>query len=237
MSEWLDVVRQIVATTWYDTQTPFLLVNLRAAMASRGYDIGALLQGRKLRIVISTEAQGILRLVPHPEDELTWGVVPWEVSDKEAKAAFPALRHGTQRRYKPGFWAAFSRGLPADKFRVLMPGAAARHHDLNIGDPVPHGALEVGADYIVSRDVTPGPERDTAILSKIDKWARDKGVDLAHYIVHPLKKVPTSEALGSPEGQTALDMVISLLTPSEMRRVSMPLDVIAKLATVRLKKE
>ena len=76
--------------------------------------------------------------------------------------------------------------------------------------------VEVGREYIVGPDSEP-----SEVQRKIQDWLEEHDVDSEIYLSNRHERLAESRDL--------LDLVLDSLEPNELKRVTMPLDVILKL--------
>jgi hypothetical protein len=122
-------------------------------------------------------------------------------------------------RYAPRFWAAFRVPLGQEVGRrfinlgTMMFGAA--HEDVaDDGSDV----REIGAEFIVRDD---GPVEPSVIAGFIERWLVEQGLEPGPFLIQRKD--------GHREDRSLLDAMILALNGEQLKRVSLPLDVVKAL--------
>lgn len=165
-----------------------------------------------------------LQVIQDPERKQLVGALPVSV-DVESEGGVEELLERTQRsktstipRYDAAFWAAFRIPLEDHKRRYVTDQHPILFRDI---DPTIGKSFgrEIGRDYILASDAEP-----SHVAKRIEDWFDDNEVDSKIYerTSRPSTRQPS-------EPRNLLDCVLESLDPDELKRVTMPLDVILRL--------
>ena len=129
------------------------------------------------------------------------------------------LRRLVFPRFHPAFWAAFVKEPAPQTRRYVSVGPPPRFQELS-GDTTPSDAdaTEVASEYIVGDD-----DDVVAVHSSIKRWLIANSLDESLFLADGEsrhKQLPSDDLLGR---------LIVALTPEELKRMSIPLDIVSKL--------
>ena len=164
-----------------------------------------------------------VRVIHHSTNPAVAGAIPADAGIPE-NADFDILLDQTRGRaveaaprYHPAFWAAFRKPLDETSRRYMSVQPPPRFQDASPEDR-PDGFVEITREYIVGLDVE---ERE--VHQRIQDWLAENGLDSGSFLskskaiaVH----LPSDDLLGR---------LLLVLEPDELKRISMPLDVVLKL--------
>lgn len=121
-------------------------------------------------------------------------------------------------RYLPRFWAAFAMPLRDDEERYIdLDTLEFGPKDMVAGDVRP-----IEAEYVAPNDAS-GSAAETAM--RISRWLDKQQLDGERFHMR-LRRSP-------PSGESLLNQVLSVLDRDQLRRTSLPLDVIKSLTDRR----
>ena len=218
----IDHIASRVDAHWQEHAAPLLLSSLGSV------DGGHIAQEAKLhssglRKFLELEAGDRVSIVQHPEMPTVVGVVPkkeattdfhdWDSLQLSKTGSKPQLT-----RWHPAIWAAFRKPIPENADRYVQVDEAVRFIDVERGDEAPEG-LRVDHSFIAGLEAPP-----QAIYDKIMEWLQDSDLDISRFRLE--SKVEQGEALPRND---LLGKLISALDPSDLKRISIPMDVVAKL--------
>jgi hypothetical protein len=235
-----ELERRIIELTeehWRKTHTAYFLSRL-------GIELGPIWEraqtdlGIKLKPFISTRLKDRLRFEVSPTDPLQIGLFPKNaVLDKAVDEYFtsssPSFGNAAVAvpRFSPAFWALFAKPLAKDHRRFICTFAPPQlvFVDLEQNRVPESGWIEVDRELIV-----PEGEGDRLgfILRSIESW------DMAHPELPSVAFAKPRSAATSPRLQPTADdlasksllhLMIESMTPEELRRTTLGLDVVAKL--------
>ena len=122
-------------------------------------------------------------------------------------------------RFHPAFWAAFVKEPAPQTRRYVSVGPPPRFQELSDdATPSDADATEVASEYIVG-----GDDDVAAVHSSIRRWLIANSLDENLFLTdrEPRRKqLPSDDLLGR---------LIVALTPEELERMSIPLDIVSKL--------
>ena len=211
-------VVEFVEQFWQEHNKPLLLSQL--GNGELGQQATAAAGG--LSRFVETRLRDRVQLIRHERASQLIGVIPWTVGTGRSNHSAllertQSVSKGADERFAPAFWAAFRKPLATGYSRWVRSERPVRFEDVRDGFEAARGFVEIDRSYIVE------PEGDAGtVLTNIEAWRKDKGVDLDAY----LRK--GERELGS-EGDDLLGQILGRLDRDEMRRVSLPLDVVEKL--------
>lgn len=225
MSDLENRVIELTQQEWNDHGAPLLLARLGAC--DNG-DIARLAkeQSNNLEAYLRRHLINRVQVVRHRARHQLVGVLPLDV-DVDSNGGADALLERTQstskdaiRRYHPAFWAAFRKPLDESKRRYVSVREPIRFFDSSEADP-PDDHYEIAGEYIAGPDVDPDQ-----VQEKVQRWLTDKGI---LHLVYSMMSRPRPEY----RNEDLLDRLLHSLKPEDLKRISMPLDVINKLRRQR----
>lgn len=234
-----NIVRTIeeYARTWWDEHhRPLLFSKLGLLLGPRRLELQALTGQRLAEFVRENPPEGWspVRWPAHPN---IWGLVPYDVATSQPpELLFPAIAQGSGPsnapsnappvRYQRAFWSAFLIPLADGERRFIMPPPLPpRFHDYHPGEEIPEGAIEVRRDYIARES---DPDRDGTVLANVSKFLRENTLSTERFIDAGRQKVAEER---KPQ-QNLLSAMIEALDEADRRRISIPLDITAKLLVI-----
>ena len=166
---------------------------------------------------------GKLRIVEHSHKQPVVGVVPRTGDTDEIEDWDPLLENTraslARPRLQPAFWAAFRKPLEEGVERYVVLGdRGARFVDVST-EHRPAGGVNVPREAIVGLDASAEETHD-----RVEKWIDGNGLDVELFRdsarARDSRELPAKDLLGK---------IIGVLDTEDLQRISMPLDVIAKL--------
>ena len=127
-------------------------------------------------------------------------------------------------RFSRRFWAAFVKPLDSGKRRFIdiSTGFFKDHEDAPSSSDA--DMREIQSRFI--RDYSADNESSAReVVIKIDEWLEEQGLERSQFLAHDKKSMERSK--------TILDDVLSALSSDQLKRVSLPLDVIQSLHRAR----
>ena len=151
------------------------------------------------------------------------GAIPANAVDDESLHADILLSRSVRRpgtafpRFHPAFWAAFIKDLEPEAHRYVFIGPPPRFRDLG-SDEEPEDTIEIARDYIVGTD-----DDVAAVHESINKWIRANQLNEEAFLAESTsiaEDLPSDDLLGR---------LVGSLTQEELKRMSIPLDIVSKL--------
>ncbi len=186
-----------------------------------------ILQNIKLTEFIDNELAASVKILKSPENEIVRITLPSTVTvEGNMLHLFPKRgeRSPSNKRYNPALWAAFSKPLVDNHTRLIGFEPRLHFKDIESTEKQDTANIKVKSSLIVTEDMeSDADKRVTKICSNITNWIRDNNVSDADAIMS--KTLQTT----SRYKNSTLDLLIDALPESDLKRIQMPLDVIAKL--------
>ena len=161
--------------------------------------------------------------VIHDSTNTVAGAIPVD-AEVDANAGFDRLLEkthsrssGASPRFHAAFWAAFRKPLDESKGRYTSIRAPFRFVDVS-SEERPDGFREIAREYVV------GPDAEAMeVQQKAQDWLAANGLDPDRFLWKDkadVARLPSDDLLGR---------LLLSLEPDELKRISMPLDIVSKL--------
>ncbi len=232
-----DAIVTIVTEEFERTKRVVLLSNLGQDLLKGGVDYRPILDKRRLADFIRTELVDRVTLVPFPNKEKVVGIHPAHVDLAEWENPFgppPAAKPPVAKAEDDGdkravlhrqVWFAFSHFLADGQMRILELQPEPVYRDVPEDAKPAEEAYRISRDLIVPVGSMAKSDRDARIYENITAWARDARIPLAGLLAQ-------REERG--ERRNLLDEMLRTLGPSELSRMSLPLDIVKTLRDRRI---
>lgn len=227
-NEWVQVLKNLAEERWSNGQRALLLAQVPALLKEKGVDLSQALKGRKLRDAIAYEGSGLIWLVQNPQDSLVWGVVhDGTIADSDPEALFLKRRQDAVSRpqFYKAFWFAFIMSLKKDYERYVAAKAPFRFTDMSMGDLLDFDGIKIAPEYIIKSDAVKG-DFDAEVYSSIQNWGADNKIKLSQFYWRGPADFRTPSLYQNREKWLT---EISKLATDDLARISVPLDIVAKL--------
>ena len=220
-----DIDRQIVDIVqahWTERHTPLLLSQLGSRISR---DDAEKIKGEfeNLASYLRHKLAEHVHILQSSENPTIIAAIPAEAREDESIDVNAMLSRTLRRpgsalpRFHPAFWAAFIKGLDPQTRRFISVGPPPRFQDVS-GEETPIDSTEVTSEYIV------GSDDDVAVVHRsIRKWLGDNHLDESPFLAEVASKrpqLPSDDLLGR---------LLLSLTSEELKRMSIPLDIVSKL--------
>jgi hypothetical protein len=129
----------------------------------------------------------------------------------------------TTPRYVSRFWAAFVVPLPADERRFININSFFFGSDETAIRASGGDVREIRGEFIAPSDASANVSE---ISSRIDRWIEEEHLDRTRFIIQQRHNQ-------SDTSPSVLDQLLEMLTIDQLKRVSLPLDVIRTLSERR----
>lgn len=177
-------------------------------------------EGLTVKQYLTDRLSDQVTVVQHQERNELVGAVPLAV-DVAAEGGENDLLERVRRqetttipRFHPAFWAAFRKPVENSKRRYVTNVEPIVFRDISAHEE--GFGIEIGREYIIGLDSEP-----SEVQRKIQGWIEEHEVDSEIYLIRRQER--------SAESTDLLDLLLDSLEPSELERVTMPLDVVLKL--------
>ena len=215
-----DRVAELVQEYWDDHRIPLFLSQLGSA---DGGEIGR--SARRLAVNLADFVRGHLpdrvRVVSGSAYPLVMVAVPHDVAEGIDVDRLIGERHSASKghvpRYSASFWAAFRVPLEEGNRRFLSTRAPFRFEDVPAAEDGRAGYVEVDRQFIA-----PAESEDGDVHRGIEEWLQSHGLSAETFLATnvPKSEMPANDLLGR---------LVSVLEPDDLKRMSIPLDVVSKL--------
>ena len=209
---------------WREHRAPMLLSALGSVDNGR-ISRGAKLHANGLRGFLEQFVAERLLIVEHSTNSTIVGVVPRNedtsaIQDWDALLGRPTTA-SAPRRLEPALWAAFRKPIGQAAERYVQPGEAGetvRFSDVAAGEEVPEG-IRVDSRFIVGPEAPPEMVYESAVT-----WLKENRLDIADFHAESGAKagakLPSNDLLGK---------LILALDPPDLQKITIPMEVVAKL--------
>lgn len=176
----------------------------------------------KVEIVSSATKPGEMRVVPRP---VSADSLPARGMG-DASAGSAEIR----RPYSRAVLLAFTRRIPDGCSRVLHLDPTVFFED------VPSTALDraaatflIDSRFLVDAEIPLSRAHAQEMDARVDAWLAETGASLER-LLQQRKRSPATRA---PQSSSLFDALVSALSPTELRRVQLPLDIVEKLKSLQ----
>lgn len=212
----------LVQQSWADHQVPLLLSRLGA---QDGGEIARLAKQESFSLAgyLRDRLADDVRVIQHSSKPVVVGAVPADVDGEPGDFdAWLERTHGQSvgmpPRFHPAFWAAFRVPLDENKRRYMSLVPPLRFVDAYPEDrPEGDNYAEIEWEYVDS-DVEP-----SEVQQNVDDWLEANGLDAIPFLA---SNKPSGARSSSDD---LLGRLLAVLDPEDQKRVSLPLDIVAKL--------
>lgn len=220
VAELKDRVAKLVDEHWRERSEPLLLSQLGAA--DHG-DVGRFARelAGNLAAFIKDHASDRVQIASGSAHPLVLAAMPVYV-DRDDVLVDDLLERARERgaiggpRFHPAFWAAFRVPLDEGNRRFVSTGKPIRFEDTPSGTGHPTGCVEVERRYIADAECDVG-----GVQQLIADWLSANELNGVTYLAAPaVSDLPRNDLLGR--------LLIALDT-EDLKRMTIPLDVIRKL--------
>ena len=216
----------LVCQFWNEHQMPLLLSQLG------GQENGEIAKVAKQRAgslgaYLRLELTNHFRVLQHSAKPPVIGVIPVdaEVADGEVDALLDRTHSQspkTARRFHLAFWTAFRKPLDVSKRRYMSLQAPIHFQDMSPEDQ-PDGFVEIERKYIASLDADAAEVR-----RQTQDWLHANDIEQALFIW------PSQSSVKHLPSNDLLARLLLALGPDDLKRISMPLDIVNKLRRQKL---
>lgn len=237
----VDAIKEVAISmtkdSWQSYGRALLLARLGQALTRMGFDLKSELKGEKLAAFIDRELnKKHVTLLSLPSDPLVMGIVPFDAILQEDKSVYFSRPDSTSPQrtservnFDRNIWLAFSRAIPPGCVRAISLKPIVQVLDIPGGTDVTDQYL-VPAELVVSNVSLPKYERAENISKNILQWATSNKIGLDQ-----IKASFRDVEFGERNNGSVLSMLLRSLDESDLRRISLPLDIVEKLQNKQAK--
>ena len=218
---------ELVQQCWREHQVPLLLSRLGTQEDGQIAEV-ARQQAGGLADYLRAELSDHVRVIKHSRKSMVVGAIPSHVATDIGGNFDPMLEKTYSSSespflyFRPAFWTAFRKPLSGDDRRYVSLKEPIHFSDTPSTEQ-PEEYAEIQRPYIMDFDA------DTSeVLGSLKKWVADNDLDLALFA-----STRKTEG-GRLPSNNLLDRLLSALNPDDLKRLSLPLDVVDKLRREQL---
>lgn len=217
---------------WSSTSKALLLASLGQQLTKRGYNLRTDLRGQKLVPFLQIELKDQVTVLTSPFDSLVRGIVPkGEDIGADIRSLFtPNTERGSARiNFDKRVWIAFSNPIPENHVRVLQFEPEINFEDLPAEMAKDKEHMVVPRELVIPPAAKPSQVRNAELQQNIRSWLKDHGIGIEKVVA---KATIEASARGT---DSLLSAILAALDRKDLERVSLPLDIVAKLHSERSK--
>jgi len=220
---------ELVKQCWEERNKPLLLSQLGGA------DSGEIARSAKLTAAslgeyLHRRLDSKVRVIRHSRNPTIIGAVPADVeADTDDLLASTyghseRLKEGASPRFHPAFWAAFRKRLDGSRKRYISVKKPLEFRDMSSEDleerqaGFVEGSVEIERKYIADTEAEPAE-----VHQKACDWLEKNNLDQVPFLMK------NESAISHPFHNDLLGRLLLVLGDDELRRISMPLDIVRKL--------
>lgn len=212
---------ELVLENWKSYSRPIRLARLGQVLRMRSHDLRGLLAKRSLAELLRQELSDKVTVLVDPADSKVLWAIPANVHPNEVHFESPTTRSEQRSAIDRRVIQAFTQTIPEGLVRTLTLEPEIRHQEVHEETATTSGKLIIRPSDIYPIGVPPQPERREELGRRIRAWAQANGIDFGQL---EYRSRPRHE-----QRVSVLEVLIEALEPSELSRITAPLDVIAKL--------
>ncbi len=225
LPEFSDIDGQIIDEVekwWKEHQSP-LLLSLLGSFIDREKLDRAKSENTTLGNYIAHHLLDRVRVIYHSSKPSVAVVIPKEIEEDEGSLfeRIPKAMHDRASagpRFHPALWAAFRVPLDEPMARYISTKKPIRFFDAPFGESQPDHYREIGRKFVGTPDSTPDEMR-----KRVGQWLDENKLDATLFLADPKEK-PTS----FPSKDLLSHLLLSL-DSDDLRRMSIPMDIVKKL--------
>jgi hypothetical protein len=225
-------LKDLVDSYWNSNRAALLLADLGTKIRREHPEyVGSLTEGLNKYIVRT----GVAKAVRHPTLDQKVGLVPIDLPlPEDLSELFRPRSKPKHPKLLRDFWIAFQSPVRETRFVVIK-----KDNRIEVRDSFSRSEGEDAHEILKSDVVTsfyPTPQDKTkATWEKIESWIKREGLDLSLF---EEASQPMSSHSHSPRAEQAVHsgnwlQVFSRLDQQDLSRISIPLDIVAKLLSSR----
>lgn len=228
-------ITELANTAYSQERKGMLLSRVGEIIAKEHPELRGALGGRKLVEFIETELDGAVSIHTSPENRIVKIILPASVTVDGDVMNFIPVRTGTSSsagsapRYNRAFWAAFSHPLASGFTRLVGFEPQVHFEDIKGDIPAETSKKVITLTSITDTTTEPNPnKRIHKINEKISDWLQENKVDINAVLANIGKAQDSVRTSGLQKG-SVLEQLLDSLDDAELKRIQIPLDIVAKL--------
>lgn len=227
-------ITELAITNFSKEGKGILLSRIGELVSKQHPELRDVLGHRKLAEFIESELTDSVQIFTSPENQIVKVVLPANVIVNGDVMRFIPKRGATSSlvmapRYNRAFWAAFSYPLANGYTRLV--GFEPRVHYEDIEGDAPADTIKkvVTPDLITDETTESDPaKRVRRINEKISNWLQTNAISVDDVSAKTEREQASARMFGSHKG-SLLEVLLDALDDTDLKRIQMPLDIVAKL--------
>ena len=218
---------RLVEDHWTQHAKPLLLSQL-GSLENGKITTFAKQESGSLKAYLQGHLADRVRVIQHSSQFTVIGAIPAEIK-LDDNISIDELFFGTSRQpakhiahYYPAVWAAFKKPLEESKLRYLRITPPIHFVDVT-AEEKPEGFIEVERKSLADTNADP-----SQIEEKITNWVEENKLETS--IFHSKRRLPGTQF----PSNDLLNRLLASLREEDLRRISMPLDIVHKLRREQL---
>ena len=238
IDEQLSILKEFIAElakTNYSKEGKGLLLSQVGDIVSKKHpELRNVLGSRKLVGFIETELADSVQILTSPENHIVKVILPANVMVNEDVLQFFPKRDAAsssvkKTRYNRAFWAAFSHPLANGNTRLVGFEPQVNYEDIAGGAPPATIKKIITPDLVIDEIKEPDPAKRVQRINEIiSHWLQTNAVSVDIVEAKTEKGHVFTSVSGSQKG-SLLEVLLAALDDTDLKRIQMPLDVVAKL--------
>lgn len=225
---------ELADTTYSKNGKGLLLSQVGDLISKKRPELRNVLGSRKLVGFIEAELAGSVQILTSPENHIVKVILPAHVDVRDNVISFLPQRGAASisvryPRYNRAFWAAFSHPLAKGLTRLVDLEPVVRYEDI-AGEAVVSSLKKVvSPELIIDQAAEPDLAKRTQRINEIiNDWLKTNNVSLDIVEAKDETGLASASISGSNKG-SLLEVLLAALDDADLKRIQMPLDVVAKL--------
>lgn len=229
-----EFIADLANTTYRKEGKGLLLSQVGDIISKEHPELRSVLGDRKLVQFVEEEFTDSVQILTSPENSIVKVILPASVPVNENVMQFFPQRVPTKSlvrmpRYNRAFWAAFSYPLSEGYTRLVGLEPQVHYEDIKGDAPAATHKKVVPRGSIIDTATEPDPgKRIQRINEIINDWLKTNAVSIDIVEANVEKELASARLSGSNKG-SLLEVLIAALDDADLKRIQMPLDVVAKL--------
>ncbi|ETV37711.1 hypothetical protein SOJ65_18450 [Pseudomonas aeruginosa] len=202
-----------------------LLSTLGILITKTGIQLKEVLENQKLGDFIARELSEEIEIIGAPQNPAIKIALLRSLSP-QSEDLIPEIKKSEpseKNRYIRAIWSALSNEIDPGFKRVIKLGDHPQYKDIPESTNTPENHIELPSKFITTESKFPEEKLRIAELdTNIKRWAEESGISIESLVY---KKQQREE---KPQ-KSRLEKILSLFTQDELKRVTLPLDIVEKL--------
>lgn len=226
IAELKDKIFQVVDDFWNSKERPVLL-SLLGSLENASIAKNVKKLGFSLREFLSQEMSESVSVGTHSKNKVLVGVYPKRIGALGQAKLDSLLEENSSvsssmPRFHKTYWAAFKVSLARTERRYVSISDQPSFRDIGAKEAPPANAVEVDRKFIT----TSSASSDQDVYSQVVEWAKENDIELDWLTLGFYSK-------RSSQPENLMLSLLEALDPTDLKRVSVPLDVVQKLLNTK----